>query len=347
MAARVYLDGWDIAEAYGATLLEGSLESLLSPPPIKDPPAVDWGEEDGMDVDLSQPAFATRTVELHFLVRGGIYGAGYFLESLAMAKPHRIGVEGIEGEFTLRLTDQRCEYIQGVALVRTTLTEDDTAGWHREREAGAGLWGLDQPYYIDGKPLAEYGVQILEGTRDGLLGLPAPKPPMAVESQFIDGRMPGGVHDTHQDREGRIFGLMRGGDLNDLWGRFRQLIGELMRPDERIILITELFDTVGAHYKSCRVVAAEQEGAWLQFELTMRVLAMPISMLSETEPALCTEDGRIILTPDPGLLIVPHRILHGEDRESWYGLYDQMLFSEGRRALLCTERGAVGLKRIG
>ncbi|PID89876.1 MAG: hypothetical protein CSA97_05785 [Bacteroidetes bacterium] len=347
MAARVYLDGWDIAEAYGATLLEGSLESLLSPPPIKDPPGVDWGEEDGLDVDLGQPAFATRTVELHFLVRGGIHGAGYFLESLAMAKPHRLRIEGIEEEFTLRLTGQRCEYVQGVAFVRTTLTEDDTAGWHRELSPGGGMGDFDQPYYIDGKPLSEHGVQILEGTRDGLLGVPAPKPPMAVESQFIDGRMPGGVHDTHQSREATVHGLMRGEDFNALWGRFRQLIGELMRPDERVVFITELFDTVGAHYKSCRVVVAEQEGGWLQFELTLRVLAFNIAMLSGAEPALCTEDGRIILTPDPGLLIVPDRILHGSDRESWYGVYDRMLFSEGMRALLCAERGAVRLKRIG
>lgn len=64
MGGAILLDGQNLRKSLGATLLKGSLLSLLSPPSLKEPPMVDWAESDGVEVDLHSPAFAPRAVTL-------------------------------------------------------------------------------------------------------------------------------------------------------------------------------------------------------------------------------------------------------------------------------------------
>lgn len=58
------IDGVDIWSTYGAVILKDSYNSLLAYPDRKDPDSNDWFEEDGLEVDLSNPKFEAKTVSL-------------------------------------------------------------------------------------------------------------------------------------------------------------------------------------------------------------------------------------------------------------------------------------------
>lgn len=65
------IDGVDIWQTYGAVILKGSYNSLLSYPARKTPDYDDWFEQDYIDVDFSKPFFDYTNVTIKI----GIYGS--------------------------------------------------------------------------------------------------------------------------------------------------------------------------------------------------------------------------------------------------------------------------------
>lgn len=78
------IDGVDIWKTYGAVILKGSYNSLLSYPTRKTPDYDDWFEQDYIDVDFSKPFFDSTDVTL----KVGIYGddKDYLLDKLELFK---------------------------------------------------------------------------------------------------------------------------------------------------------------------------------------------------------------------------------------------------------------------
>ena len=55
MTETIYIDDIDIYARYGVVITSGGYDGLLAFPALKDPEANDWPEEDGVEVDLSDP----------------------------------------------------------------------------------------------------------------------------------------------------------------------------------------------------------------------------------------------------------------------------------------------------
>lgn len=62
------IDGKNIYQEYGCTLLEGSLNTLLKYPKRKAAKYNDWAESNGIDPDLSVVEFEARNIKLSFLM---------------------------------------------------------------------------------------------------------------------------------------------------------------------------------------------------------------------------------------------------------------------------------------
>lgn len=62
------IDGKNIYNEYGCTLLEGSFDSLLKYPKRTTVKYNNWAEADGIDPDLSDVRFESRTIQLTFLL---------------------------------------------------------------------------------------------------------------------------------------------------------------------------------------------------------------------------------------------------------------------------------------
>ncbi len=101
------IDGVDMWETYGAAILKGSYNSLLSYPTRKAPDSDDWFEEDYADIDYSSLYFDSSDVTL----RVGIYGSSrsdllnklqLFENSLNQAGHRQILISGIDTPIILR-----------------------------------------------------------------------------------------------------------------------------------------------------------------------------------------------------------------------------------------------------
>lgn len=101
------IDGVDIWETYGAVILKGSYNSLLSYPSRKTPDYDDWFEQDFIDVDFSKPFFDSTDVTIKI----GIYGSAkddlldkleYFKTFLNKSGERVFNLSGINKDINLR-----------------------------------------------------------------------------------------------------------------------------------------------------------------------------------------------------------------------------------------------------
>ena len=85
MKQNVYMDGTDAYAVYGVSVIAssgGSYHELMAYAPLKDFPKNDWPEEDGIEVDLSEPRLETRTLTLRFVCERGRSGIDAFFCAL-------------------------------------------------------------------------------------------------------------------------------------------------------------------------------------------------------------------------------------------------------------------------
>jgi hypothetical protein len=71
----ITIDGKDIKQEYGCTLLWGSFDSLLRYPKRVQPEYNNWAESDGIQPDLSEIKFEPRKIQLSFIQESGSISA--------------------------------------------------------------------------------------------------------------------------------------------------------------------------------------------------------------------------------------------------------------------------------
>jgi hypothetical protein len=68
MVATVFIDGNDLYAEYGLILLRGSYDGLMQPPKRKASLQNNWQDQDGLDIDLTDPHWEEKEVDLKFLM---------------------------------------------------------------------------------------------------------------------------------------------------------------------------------------------------------------------------------------------------------------------------------------
>ena len=66
MKGAFYIDGEDMYLRFGAVFISGGYDDILTFPALKDPDKNDWPEEDGVEVDLSDPKLSSKEITLDF-----------------------------------------------------------------------------------------------------------------------------------------------------------------------------------------------------------------------------------------------------------------------------------------
>jgi len=78
MVGVLLIDGVDIREEYGIIVSEGSYNSLLSYPSLKQPVTIDWKEMDGVSVNLKNPILDKKEFSISFVGIQGSNVIGFF-----------------------------------------------------------------------------------------------------------------------------------------------------------------------------------------------------------------------------------------------------------------------------
>jgi hypothetical protein len=68
MTGEVFIDNNDIWTAYGMILLAGSYNDLLKPSKRKASLSNNWQDENGLEIDLTDPKYEAKTVGLSFIL---------------------------------------------------------------------------------------------------------------------------------------------------------------------------------------------------------------------------------------------------------------------------------------
>ena len=186
---RFWIDKVDASNDFGVCLCAGSFAFLLSYPQLKEPDFNDWAEEDGIEVDLSNPKLDTRTLTLNFSTFGQDPDWEGFITLLSGSKSyHTFTFDDLSGEkFILRLNQSTEFKVEG--LVQFTLEfSDDTPLPNYTYKPPVSFIDTKTEYGLDGRWLSDYGLRMNSGTMAELL-----KPSQVKKRQLFTNKVITGV----------------------------------------------------------------------------------------------------------------------------------------------------------
>jgi hypothetical protein len=181
------MDGTDIYDTYGVWITRGGYNGLLTFPELKEPPANDWPDEDGVEVDLSMPVLAQRQIPITFFASNPGTPAGEFTAFLSSPGYRSVFIPALGRTWNLRLLSHSANrlYSGGKASFTLQFAEDSPV----RPVPAAYAPGVRVPasaYSIDDVPLNRYGIVVTDA-KSGLLEMPPAKTNLTRNIQSRDG----------------------------------------------------------------------------------------------------------------------------------------------------------------
>lgn len=299
MSGRLYIDGQDVYKQFGVYVPDGGWASLIAFPPLKSATQNEWQEEDGVEIDLSAPVLNSREITLTFCFADVFSRYDDFIALLADGSYHVFQCEGIGRRFTLRLVSQsNREYAVNFGRETLKFADDMPFADYVPQKPVSSVTPSDD-YLIDGRPLTDYGVRVLQGSFAEIIKTAAVKPNMLRNIKTKTGA----IYDTrgevyYKAKAVKLVCLMRAESLEELWRNYDALLYALIQPEERTLHVRELEKEFPFCYKSCSVSEFfPSEKIWLKFTLTLtftrdfRIEDDGVILAAEDGTPLFTEDG--------------------------------------------------------
>jgi hypothetical protein len=270
MTGKTYIDGLDIYTRYGAFVTQGGYTSLAAFPPLKKPDFNNWQEEDGIEVDLTSPVLNTREVAVTFAAHRAPKVKD-FLTKLATGAAHDFNFWEIGQTITLRMTGQSSrEIVQGLELFTINFADDSPLKDYTYA-APVATSVSQSALTLDGRPMGDYGVWVLQGTEKEIRRAAEVKPNLMRNNAGKPGAFYDGQHVAFQSKEVTLRLSMVAPTLATFWRNHKALLYDLTRPDARAIYCEATGETYACYYSHA---AAERfsptEGkVWLDFTITL------------------------------------------------------------------------------
>ena len=168
MIDNCYIDGISICNRFGVWVTKGGYNGLLAFPAMKEPESNDWPEEDGIEVDLSDPKLEPKEAAVSFLSDTND-GATDLVAYLSGPGYHCVRIPSLGREWQLRLSVHPANKVYPLATAFSLkFVEDNPVRPASEGLPAPGLWMPESRYKLDGTPLATYGV-VVDESRNALL----------------------------------------------------------------------------------------------------------------------------------------------------------------------------------
>lgn len=307
------MDGIDVYDRYGIFITEGSYLGLLSYAPLKSPETVnDWAEEDGLEIDLSDPHLDTKEVDISFV---GIddYTAGDFIDAISDGSYHTYVFCEIGLTCSLRLVDETNHLkIIRAEPFKLKFADDFPLSDYEYLAPDSDMVPV-QGYEIDGTDLSEYGIMVLEGSEAQILKSPAVKSNLLRNLPDRNGVMYDG-HEVHfQTKEVTLYCCMVADTIAHFWRNYNAFLYDLIKAvevtdddvtymsGERSLYVDSTSEEYPCHYKMQRVSLWDSNGdIWCKFALTLvftsfRVGSEEVLLASEASEFITTEDGEFYI----------------------------------------------------
>lgn len=305
MTGRLYIDGHDAYRQWGVYVVSGGWNEVLSYPPLKTPEANDWQEEDGIEADLTNPQLNTKEVTIRFAYSGLYSRFLTFIGVLSDRAYHDFNCSSIGRRFTLRMTQMpNLDMVHTLGFITIKFCNDFPLKDYTYKAPESGMMRADD-YLIDGLPFTDYGCRVLQGSLAEVIKTPAVKQNLLRNIASEPGAIYDGHRVTFKTKDVKLNCLMRADTLDELWRNYDALLFDLIRPDERLLEVSELEHIFPCYYKSASVTDFYPEDRiWLAFTLTLTFTHS--FRLDNDDFVLATEEGIIIFTEDGDSVIGLH-----------------------------------------
>lgn len=297
MTGRLYIDGHDAYRQWGVYVVSGGWNDAIAYAPLKAVEYNDWQEEDGIEADLSDPKLNTKEVSLNFAYAGLYSRFIEFITLLSDRAYHEFDCSYIHRRFTLRMTQMpNLDHAVALGFVTIKFCNDFPLKDYQYKAPSSNVMRAED-YLIDGLPFTDYGCRILHGSLSEVMKAAAVKQNLTRNIASLPGAIYDGEVVTFKSKDVKLECLMRAETLDELWRNYDALLFDLIRPDERLLEVSELEQTFPCFYKSASVSEFFPDGKiWLKFSLTLTFTHS--FRLEGDDYVLASEDGIIIFTED-------------------------------------------------
>lgn len=296
MTGTLFIDGKDAYLNFGVFITSGGYKELSCFPPMKAVSNIDWGEEDGVEPDLSDPRLDTKEASITFSVHRAML-VGAFFDLISNKAYHTFDFREMGRVYKLRLTTQSSldakRYLQTFTLrFANDFPLPDGYSYVQPQSTMVAQSG----YEIDGLSFADYGVCILQGSDNEIEKSPSVKLNLLQNVNSRHGATYDGEVVKFQSKEVKLSCLMRAKNLTEFWRNYNALLFDLVRPGERSLYTDSTGYEYPCYYKSCSVTEFYPTGKiWLKFDLTLVFTSFRIE---DDEYLLASESGEWIMTED-------------------------------------------------
>ncbi len=232
MTGKLLIDGRDAYTTFGVFVADGGYNGLVQYPSLKTPDSNNWPEQDGIEVDLSDPKLDSKTFSMKFA--GTLYfSVRNLIDYLSDEAYHEFDFREIGIVRTIRLTDNADRHTVDPLKTFTLNFADDypfADCTYKTPVRVTNCWQTG--FEIDGKSLSDYGIWIVNGTHDDILKSPSVKQNLLVNIPSINGAMYDGEDVFFQAKDVKIKCHIKA-DINTFWRNYNALLYDLIRPGDR------------------------------------------------------------------------------------------------------------------
>lgn len=282
MTGRLYIDGLDAYIQWGVYVVHGGWNEAIAFPSLKAVEYNDWHEEDGIEADLSSPKLDTKEFAISFAYDGSYSLLIGFVNHLADGAYHEFNGVHIKRKFTLRMTQMpNLDHAVTLGFVSIKLCNDFPLKGYTYKIPISQIEEATD-YLIDGVPFTDYGCRILQGSLSEIIKTAAVKQNLMRNITSQAGVIYDGEAVIFKSKDVKLNFLMRADSLDELWNNYDALLFDLIRPDERLLEVSELEQTFPCFYKSASVSEFYPDGKiWLKFTiiLTFTRSSIPTSQI--------------------------------------------------------------------
>lgn len=301
MRNNCYIDGISTWDKFGVWVTKGGYSDLLTFPALVDPDKNDWPEEDGVEVDLTEPRLQPKEITISFLASKADIDVCDFIAFISAPGYHTLRVPSLNRSWRLRLSTHTKNVRYRNACDFSLTFVEDVPVRHAVSLPDPGLMIRDCGYELDGVSFADYGV-VIDTAKDELLKSPAVKKNLNRKVKILDGQIYDAEHLVFNSKESTFKCHFKAVSIAAFWKCYDAFFSALIQPEERQLYVDSLSETYPCYYKKSSgfKILSLRGPVIVEFNLT---LVFTVFRINEMEYLLATEDGRFILTEDGEHLI--------------------------------------------
>lgn len=301
MKGRWYIDNTDIYTDYGVGITENGFNDLFLFPALVTPYSNDWPEQNGIQVNLSNPLLQNKNVGISFAsITKDNVNVDNFLSILTTEGYRTLDIRSLGKTFQLRASSENNRAVYNNAQTFTIQFVDDFPRGLLDNTAtkqGHGFTNLPtSDYLLDSIRFDEYGIVVEQGKAE-VYKMPTLKQNLTRSISNRDSV----IYDTSivrfQSKDVTLKCALYCNTIEQFWQNYYAFFGDLVKPKERQLTVEYAEDTYPCFYKNMSNPIFYRGSGYVLLKFDLVLTFTDFSPL-RTIYVWGSQDNKVIVTQD-------------------------------------------------